>query len=165
MTWLTRAAAALVIVGLTGYVFAVQSDLDKAHQAQDHTNKILNAFQVFGSRSALLTPEPGQKGGGEAVMLPSGHVIVSLAGLVPTSGDAVDEVWLSFDGGQIARGGWFTVDSEGTGYLEMDSVPPTASLWLMVCREPNRNATEPGPVILTGTIWVYAAPAPTPTLK
>ena len=165
LTWLTRAAAALVIVGLTGYVFAVQSDLDKAKQVQDHTNKILNAVQVFGSRSTLLTPEQGQKGGGEAVMLPSGHIYLYLQGLAPTSGDEVYEVWLSADGAPIVRSGWFTVDSEGTGYLEMDSVPPSASLWLEVCREPNRNATAPGSAVVTGTIWVYSAPAPTPTLK
>jgi hypothetical protein len=165
LTWMTRAAAALVIVGLTGYVFAVQSDLDKAKTQQDHANKILNAFQVFGSRSALLTPEHGQKGGGEAVMLPSGHIILSLQGLTPTTGDGVYMVWLSADGGPIANAGWFTVDSQGTGYLEIASVPPSDSLWLLVSREANKNAARPGSPVVTGTIWVYSAPAPTPTIK
>ena len=163
-TWLTRAAAAVVIVALTGYVVAVQSDLNKAHQKEDHANTILNAIQVFGSRSVVLTPEQGQKGGGEAVMLPSGHVYVNLHGLQPTSGDEVYTVWLSTDGSAISKSGWFTVDSQGEGYLELDSVPPADSLWLMVCREPNKSAKKPGPAVVTGTIWVYSQPAPTPTV-
>jgi hypothetical protein len=163
VVWATRIAAAVVIVALTGYTVAVQSDLDKAHQAQDHTNKILNAIQVYGAKSTLMTPEAGQKGGGEAVMLPSGHVYVYLHGLQATSGDQVYTLWLSTDGSPLLKSGSFTVDATGEGYLELDSVPPSDSLWLEVCREPNRDAQKPGTPVVTGTIWVYSQPAPTPT--
>jgi hypothetical protein len=163
VVWATRVAAAVIIVALTGYTVAVQSDLDKAHQAQDHTNKILNAIQVYGARSTLMTPEKGQKGGGEAVMLPSGHVYLYLHGLQATSGDQVYTLWLSTDGSSLTKSGSFTVDATGEGYLELDSVPPSDSLWLEVCREPNRNADKPGTPVVTGTIWVYSQPAPTPT--
>jgi hypothetical protein len=163
VVWLTRVAAAVIIVSLAGYVVAVQGDLDKAHQAQDHTNKVLNYLAVYGSRSTVMTPEPGQKGGGEAVMLPSGHVIVYLHGLQKTSGDEVYTLWLSSDGGALVKSGSFTADAEGEGFLELDSVLPFDSLWLMVCREPNGNAEKPGTAVVTGTIWVYSQPAPTPT--
>jgi hypothetical protein len=163
VVWATRVAAAVVIVALTGYTVAVQSDLDKAHQAQDHTNKILNAIQVYGARSTVMTPEKSQKGGGEAVMLPSGHVYLYLHGLQATSGDQVYTLWLSTDGGSVVKAGSFTVDATGEGYLELDSVPPSDSLWLEVCREPNGNADKPGTPVVTGTIWVYSQPAPTPT--
>jgi hypothetical protein len=162
--WLTRAAAAVVIVGLGGYALAVQGDLARAHQAQDHANTVLHYMQVPGARSAVLTPELGRQGAGDAVLLPSGHVYVLLHGLEPTKGDEVYMVWSSADGGTIARDGWFTVDDQGEGSLEMDNVPPSDSLWLMVCREPNSNVEKPtGPAIVTGTIWVYSVPAPTPT--
>ena len=39
-----------------------------------------------------------------------------------------------------------------------------ASVWVYICREPNRDVTRPtGPVIVAGTIYMWAAPASTPT--
>ncbi len=163
MVWGTRAAAVLVIVGLGGYAFAVQSDLNKAQENRDHATKVYNDGQVYGSKWAVLTPETGQKGGGVALMLPSGHVEISLHGLVATKGDEVYGVWLSADGKALTKSGTFTVDAQGEGYLELDSVPPSSSLWVLVCREANRDVAAPGTSVVTGTIWVYATPAPTPT--
>jgi hypothetical protein len=162
--WLTRVAAAVVIVSLAGYAVAVQHDLDKAHEAQDHTNTVLNYMQVPGARSAVLAPQGGNKGAGEAVLLPSGHVVVLLHGLEPTKGDEVYMVWLSVDSGASTSAGWFTVDDRGEGFLTTVNVPPTDSLWVMICREPNSGVQKPtGPAIVTGTIWVYSIPDPTPT--
>ena len=164
VVWVTRVAAAVAIVSLAGYAVAVQGDLARAQQAKDHTNQVLQYMQVPGARSAVMTPEAGRKGAGDAVMLPSGHVYVLLHGLEPTKGDEVYMVWSSADGGAIARAGVFTVDDQGEASVEMDNVPPSDSLWLMVCREPNSGVEKPtGPAIVTGTIWVFSVPAPTPT--
>jgi hypothetical protein len=94
--WITRAAAAFAIVSLVGYAVAVQSDLNKAHETQDHANTVYSYMQVPGARSAVLTPQGGNKGVGDAVLLPSGHVIAWLHALQPTKGDEVYMVWLSF---------------------------------------------------------------------
>ena len=164
VVWATRVAAAVAIISLVGYAVAVQGDLAKAHEAQDHTNAILNYLQVPGARSAVLTPQGGNKGAGDAVLLPSGHVVVLLHGLAATTGDEVYTVWLSADSGAITNAGSFTVDDQGEGFLHMINVPPSDSLWVMVCREPNANVQKPtGPAVVSGTIWVYSAPAPTPT--
>jgi hypothetical protein len=163
-TWITRVAAAVVIVGLVGHAVAVQGDLNHAHDAQATTNNFYDILDQPGARSAVLAPEAGRKGAGDAVLLPSGHVEVLLHGLAPTKGDEVYMVWSSVDSGAVTKAGWFTVDDTGVGYLKMDNVPPSDSLWLMVCHEPDSGVVKPtGPVIVTGTIWVYSVPAATPT--
>lgn len=163
-TWLTRVAAAVVIVGLVGHAVAVQGDLNHAHDAQATANNFYDNLGQPGARSAVLIPEAGRKGAGDAVLLPSGHVEVLLHALTPTTGDEVYMVWSSVDGGSVVKAGAFTVDDTGVGYLKMDNVPPTDSLWLMVCREPNGQVQKPtGPAIVTGTIWVYSTPEPAST--
>lgn len=163
--WFSRVAAAVAIVGLVGYAVAVQGDLSKYQKSQDHTNAVYYAMQQHGSRSALLTPEDGNKGAGEAVLMQSGHVIVNLHGLVPTKGDEVYMVWFSADSGSSTKAGWFTVDNFGEGYLEIDNVTTSATLWVQVCREPNSDVTKPtGPTIVTGTISLWPTPAATPTV-
>ena len=162
--WITRAAAAFAIVSLVGYAVAVQADLNKAHETQDHANTVYSYMQVPGARSAVLTPQGGNKGVGDAVLLPSGHVIAWLHALQPTKGDEVYMVWLSSDSGPITKAGWFTVDDRGEGFLTMVNVSPSDSLWLMVCREPNTGVTWPSsPAIVAGTIWLYSVPEATPT--
>jgi len=161
--WAARAAAVFAIVALGGYAVAIQGDLGKAHEQQDHNQNIYNDIAVPGSRPAVLAPEKGEKGGGLAVMLPSGHVELSLHGLAATKGDQVYGVWLSSDGAALTKFGTFTVDAQGEGWLSLDSVPPSSSLWVMVCREANKDVVKPGTTVATGTIWVYATPAPTPS--
>jgi hypothetical protein len=162
--WITRVAAAVAIVGLVGYAVTLQSDLNKAHEAQDHAATVYNYMQDPGARSAVLTPQGGNKGAGDAVLLQSGHVFVLLHGLQPTKADEVYMVWLSSDSGPLTKAGWFTVGDQGEGFLQMINVPPSDSLWVMVCREQNSSVEKPSDqVVVTGTIWVYSAPAPTPT--
>jgi hypothetical protein len=161
--WLVRVAAVVVVVASVGYSVSVQNDLNNAETNKAHTAAVLHAASQPGARAAVLTASKDQLGGGDAVLLPTGHLVVNLHGLAPTTADEVYMVWLSTDGGAIAKGAWFTVDNQGEGYLEMDSIPPLDSLWLMICREPNVNVSKPGPAVVTGTIWVFSAPAPTPT--
>ena len=164
-SWMTRVAAAVVIVGLVGHAVAVQGEINHAHDAQATTNSFYNNLGQPGARYAALTPESGRTGAGNAVLLPSGHVEVLLYGLAPTTGDEIYMVWSSADGGSVVKAGSFTVDETGVGYLKMDNVPPADSLWLMICREPNGSVLKPtGPIIVSGTIWVYSAPPATPTV-
>jgi hypothetical protein len=162
--WFSRVAAAVAIVGLVGYAVVVQGDLSKYNTSMAHTNAVYHAMAQPGARSAVLIPQGANTGAGEAVLLPSGHVIVNLHGLAPTTGDEVYMVWFSADRGSSTKAGWFTVSDVGEGYLEMDDVPTWATLWLQVCREPNGDVTKPtGPTIVTGTISLWPTPAATPT--
>ncbi len=53
----------------------------------------------------------------------------------------------------VAKVGSFTVGDDGKGFLEVDNVPTSPSMWIFICREPNSKVTEPtGPTILSGTI-------------
>jgi hypothetical protein len=161
-TWATRIAAGLAIVALVGYAFALQGDLNRAHTAIDNSNKVLNAMANPQARSAVLS-QTGSQAAGKAVLLPSGHVLVYLNGLQPTAADAVYMVWLSVDGGATTKAGSLALDDQGKGFVEMDNVPPSSSLWVMVCREPNAGVAKPtGPVIAAGTIYVYDFPSERP---
>jgi hypothetical protein len=148
-----------VIVGLVGYAVNLQSDLDRQRQAQATANSFYDQYRVQGARQAELIPAVGQKGAGHALLLPSGHVKVLLYGLEPTKGDEVYSVWVSPDGGAVSKAGWFTVDDLGQGYIDMQNIPPSTTLWLMVCKEANAHVTTPGPVVATGTIELYVLPA------
>jgi hypothetical protein len=165
--WATRAAAAVVIVGLVGYAVNLQSDLNRQHQAQATANNFYDGAGQPGARVALMSAAGGQRGGGEAALLPSGHVTLLLHGLEPTKGNEVYSVWWSADGGAVTKAGWFTVDDNRQGYLDVQNLPASSTLWLMVCKEPTANETKPGPIVATGTILVYeppAGPLPTPTV-
>jgi hypothetical protein len=160
--WLTRVAAAVAVVSLVGYAVAVQGDLNHAHQAQATANSFYSQYNVQGVLHFVLTPEAGRQGAGDALLLPSGHVQVLLHGLAPTTGDEVYMVWSSVDGAAITRAGWFTVDDQGQGFLEIGNESPSSWLWLMVCLEPNSSAQKPtGPVIVTGALWLYSFPSAT----
>jgi hypothetical protein len=153
LTWTTRVAAVVAIVALSGYSYILQGELAKAHAAQDHETAILNALTRPDTRTAQLSALDGSKAGGLAALRPTGHIIVNLHNLSATTGDEVYAIWLSADGGPAAKVGWFTVDGSGEGYLEVDNVPTSASLWLFVCKEPNANVTQPtGPKVVSGTI-------------
>jgi hypothetical protein len=161
--WATRVAAAVAIVGLVGYAVALQGDLNHAHTALDNSNKVLNAMTEQQARSAVLASGNGSAGAGVAVLLSSGHVLMDLHGLAPVKADQVYMAWLSSDGGATTKAGILTVDDQGKGFLELDNPRPVSSLWLMVCIEPNASVTRPtGPVIASGTIWLFSSPTGTP---
>jgi hypothetical protein len=160
--WVTRVAAAVAVVSLVGYAVALQGDVNHLHDVQVKTDKILHDISDPRARSAVLASPVGSKSAGEAWLLPSGNVDVLLHGLEPTKGDEVYTVWSSVDGGAIFRAGWFTVDDQGQGSLEIDNASPSSSVWLMVRLESNSDVQMPtGPVIVTGTIWVYSVPPAT----
>ena len=160
--WATRVAAAVAIVSLVGYAVVLQGDLNHAHAALDNSNKVLNAMSEQQARSAVLSSGDGSSGAGVAVLLPSGHVLMDLHGLAPVQADQVYMAWLSSDGGATTKAGILTVDDQGKGFLELDNPRPVSSLWLMVCLEPNASVTKPGPVVASGTIWLFTTPTGTP---
>jgi anti-sigma-K factor RskA len=99
-----------------------------------------------------LTAVDSSSASGLAVLRTSGNIQVRLHGLTATKADQVYMVWLSSDGGTPARVGWLTADDSGEGYLTVDKVPTSASLWIFVCKEPNSNVTKPtGLIVVSGT--------------
>jgi hypothetical protein len=159
-SWATRAAAAILIVGLLGTVLSLRGALDEANNNPDIWGYIGEA----GQRSAVLAPVVGGEGAGAAALLPSRNLKVYVSGLAATHGDEVYVVWVSVDGGAARSAGWFTVDDSGKGQATMSDVSPSSGIVIYVCREANRYVTRPtGPVVLTGTIVMWASPASTPT--
>ncbi len=159
-SWATRAAAAILIVGLLGTVVSLRGALDEAQNNPDIWGYIGEA----GSRSAVLAPVVGAEGAGAAALLPSHNLKVYVSGLTATHGDEVYVVWISVDGGAARSAGWFTVDESGKGQATMSDLSPSSSIVIYVCREASRYVTRPtGPVVLTGTIVMWASPASTPT--
>ncbi len=158
-TWMARVAAAVAVVSLVGYAVALQGDVNHLHEVEKNADNVLNDVTDPQARSAALVSQVGSNVAGEAWLLPSGHVDVMMSGLEPTTNDQVYVVWSSADGSPTVKAGWFTVDDQGKGFLQIDNASPSNSLWLMVCLEPNKNVQRPtGPVIATGTIWVYSPP-------
>ncbi|MGA3029750.1 MAG: anti-sigma factor [Candidatus Limnocylindrales bacterium] len=153
VTWTTRVAAAVAVVVLAGYALVLQGDLSKIRTSHDHETQVLNVLTQTGTMKAVMTAMDGSKAGGIAALRPTGNIQVLLHGLSATQGDQVYIVWLSRDNGVPAKVGSFTVDDSGEGYLAVDNVPTSASLWIFVCREPNANVTKPtGPMIVSGTV-------------
>jgi hypothetical protein len=151
--WLARAAAAVVVVGLAGYAFVVQGDLNRALQDQDHAKTVLNVIGQPGSRSVSLADVSATGAGGTAALLPSGHLVVWLNHLAQTHGDQVYSVWLTGGTDSPVKLGSFYPGGDGTGFLEVDNVPTSASLWISVNREPNPNVAKPtGLNILSGAL-------------
>jgi hypothetical protein len=159
LTWTMRAAAAVAIVALSGYSINLQSQLSAARANQDAQASMLAALGDPGTRHAVLVPVDGSLAGGVAALRPTGHILFNAYGLAATTGTHEYVVWLSSgDGsptGSWTKEGSFTVDSSGTGRLEVDNVPTTANLWIYVCLEANDNVKQPtGPRVLSGTIWL-----------
>jgi hypothetical protein len=158
-TWLTRAAAAIVILGLLGTVVTLRGALDRAQE-----NDIWGYIGTAGSRSTVLAPAAEGDGAGAAALLPNGSLRVHVSGLKPTHDDEVYVVWISVDGGSSRSAGWFTVDDSGVGDVAMKGISASASIQIYVCREASKNVTQPtGPVVLSGKILMWAEPASTPT--
>ena len=151
LTWTMRAAAAVVILALSVNTVALQGELAKARKIQSEDASINYAI-TQGARTASLTAVDSSSASGLAVLRTSGNIQVRLHGLTATKADQVYMVWLSSDGGTPAKVGWLTADDSGEGYLAVDQVPTSASLWIFVCKEPNSNVTKPtGLIVVSGT--------------
>ena len=104
------------------------------------------------NRFGVLTPLGAGHAQGLAVLWPTNHLYVYVNGLAPTSGDQVYMVWVTA-GKDVSLAGYFRVDSQGDGTVQMDNVPRASSLWVQVCIEPNEHVTAPtGPTVASGTV-------------
>jgi hypothetical protein len=152
-TWMARAAAAVVVVGLGAYAFVVQGDLNRALQDQERAKTVLNVIGQPGSRSVSLADVSATGAGGTAALLPSGHLVVWLNHLAQTHGDQAYSVWLAGGTGSPVKLGSFYPGGDGTGFLELDNVPTASTLQIVVTLEPNTNSTAPtGQLILSGVL-------------
>jgi hypothetical protein len=148
-----RVAAAAAIVVLTGAGVVVQGNLDKAAKSQNEDTTLVNALIQNDTRSATLSPAGDSKAAGIAAVMPTGHVILKLYGLAPTTNDEVYVVWLTTDKGGPTKVGSFTPEDTGVGWLEVYNVPTSASLWIYVSKEPNdKGTTRVGPIIVSGMV-------------
>ena len=153
MTWSMRAAAAVAILVLTGTGIFVQDGLAKALKAQQEDTTLNNALILNDTRTAVMSPTGGSKAGGIAVLMPTGHLILKVYGLAQTRNDEVYVAWLTTDKGGPTKVGSFTPDENGVGWLEVDNVPTSASLWLYVSKEPNARVTQAtGPIVVSGMV-------------
>jgi hypothetical protein len=153
--WLGRIAAAVAVVALAGYAVVVQADLNKAKEDQQHARTVLNVIGQPGARTAVLTDEQGTGAGGTVALLPSGHIVVYLNHLPQTHANEIYTVWVTGDNGSRVKVGSFYPEDDGTGFLEVDNVPTSASLWISVNREPNTSVSKPtGPEVLSGTLSI-----------
>jgi nitroreductase len=155
LTWSMRVAAAVAIVVLTGAGVVVQGNLDKAAKSQNEDKTLVNALIQNDTRSATLSPAGDSKAAGIAAVMPTGHIILKLYGLAPTSNDEVYVVWLTTDKGGPTKVGSFTPEDTGVGWLDVENVPTSASLWIYVSKEPNdKGTTRLGPVIVSGMVSI-----------
>jgi len=153
VAWITRVAAAVAVIALAGYAFAVQGDLNKAKQDQSHLAAVMNVIGQSDTRTVSLIDNEGKGANGFAALRPNGHIIVNLNSLAVTHGDQIYMVWLTGANNVPVKVGAFTVGDDGKGWVEVQNVSTSASMWITVCREPNSNVTRPtGPTILSGTI-------------
>ena len=153
MTWAMRAAAVVAVIAVAGFGVEVQGSLARALKNNAEDNNINYALQQPDTRTAVMSATDGSKASGLAALRPTGHIILKLYGLKATQGDQVYIVWLNSGSGAATKAGSFSVDDSGVGYLEVDSVPTSAGLWIFVCREANDRVGAPtGPMVVSGTI-------------
>lgn len=153
LTWSMRVAAAVAIVVLTGTGVIVQGNLDKAAKSQNEDSKIVNALIDNATRSATMSAPGTSKLAGIALLMPTGHIILKMYALAPTSNDEVYAVWLTTDRGGPTKVGSFTPEDTGVGFLEVYDVPTSANVWVVVSKEPNDKGTvRTGPIIASGLI-------------
>lgn len=147
LAWVTRIAAAVAVVAVVGYGFGVIREPGAGPSAGPSFD-----YKGQGTRYAGLTSQGTSQAAGLAVLKPSGHLYVYVNGLPPTTGDQVYMVWVTAAKDTILAG-YFTVNAQGDGSIQMDNVPRAASLWVQVCIEPNEHVTKPtGPTVASGTI-------------
>ena len=146
LAWATRVAAAVAVVGVALYGFGVINEPKASNP---------NRWEVISpdSKYAVLTSQGNSQAGGVIALRSTGHLLVYVNGLEPTKGDQVYMVWITAGGNPIAAG-YFAVNDQRDGQVEVDSVPKAPSLWVTVCLEPNDQVTTPtGPVVASGTIF------------
>ena len=148
LAWTTRVAAAAAVVAVVAYGFGVIREPGAGPSAGPSFD-----YKGQGTVYAGLTPQASSHAAGLAVLKPSGHLYVYVNGLAPTTGDQVYMVWVTAAKDTILAG-YFTVNAQGDGSIQMDNVPRAASLWVQVCIEPNEHVTQPtGPTVASGTIF------------
>ena len=148
LAWTTRVAAAAAVVAVVAYGFGVIHEPGAGPSAGPSFD-----YKGQGTVYAGLTPQASSHAAGLAVLKPSGHLYVYVNGLAPTTGDQVYMVWVTAAKDTILAG-YFTVNAQGDGSIQMDNVPRAASLWVQVCIEPNEHVTQPtGPTVASGTIF------------
>ena len=148
LAWTTRVAAAAAVVAVVAYGFGVIHEPGAGPSAGPSFD-----YKGQGTVYAGLTPQASSHAAGLAVLKPSGHLYVYVNGLAPTTGDQVYMVWVTAAKDTILAG-YFTVNAQGDGSIQMDNVPRAASLWVQVCIEPNEHVTKPtGPTVASGTIF------------
>lgn len=153
VTWTTRIAAAVAVVVLAGYALVLQGDLAKAQKVHQEDTNLSYLITQPDTRTAVMVATDGSRASGLAALRPTGHVIVRLYNLAPTTGDQIYSVWVSGNDAAPVKVGSFAVDDSGTGYLEVDNVPTSVSLWIFVGKEPNANVTKPtGPMVVSGSV-------------
>jgi hypothetical protein len=148
LVWATRVAAAAAVVAVVAYGFGVIVEPGAGPSAGPSLD-----YKGPGTVYAGLTPQASSHAAGLAILKPSGHLYVYVNGLAPTTGDQVYMVWITASTDTILAG-YFTVNAQGDGSIQMDNVPRAASLWVQVCIEPNEHVTKPtGPTVASGTIF------------
>jgi hypothetical protein len=149
LVWATRIAAAVAILAVVGYGYGVIRE-PGAKPSETASLFAPGPQARFGVLAAA--PSAGQAHG-LLVLMPTDHLYVYVNGLAPTTGDQVYMVWVTA-GKNVSLAGYFRVDSQGDGTVQMDNVPRAPSLWIQVCIEPNEHVTKPtGPTVASGTIF------------
>jgi hypothetical protein len=149
LVWATRIAAAVAIVAVVGYGYGVIRE-PGAKPSESASLFAPGPQARFGVLAAA--PSAGQAHG-LLVLMPTDHLYVYVNGLAPTTGDQVYMVWVTA-GKDVSLAGYFRVNSQGDGTVQMDNVPRAPSLWIQVCIEPNEHVTKPtGPTVASGTIF------------
>jgi hypothetical protein len=107
-----------------------------------------------GTRVAVLNPPSTQsQAAGLAILMPSGHIYVTVNHLEAAQGDEAYVVWLAAGNGAQSKVGVLKVDGSGTGQLDVENVATSPDIWISICLEPNANVTvSSGPMVLSGTI-------------
>jgi hypothetical protein len=147
LVWATRVAAAVAVVVLAAYGFGMMRE-PGAGPSQSPSLFVLGEQDRFG----VLTAQGASHAQGFVDLRPTDHLYVYVNGLAPTTGDQVYMVWVTA-GKDVSLAGYFTVNAQGVGTVQMDNVPRAASLWVQVCIEPNEHVTKPtGPTVASGTI-------------
>jgi hypothetical protein len=146
LLWATRVAAAAAVVAVVAYGFGVIREPGAGPSSPP-------SYNVIGPDIHYAVLTGGGKSAGIAALQPSGHLYVYVNGLAPTTGDQVYMVWVTASKDTVLAG-YFTVNAQGDGTVQMDNVPRAASLWVQVCIEPNEHVTQPtGPTVASGTIF------------
>ncbi len=147
LAWATRVAAAVAVVVLVGYGFGVIRE-PSATPSPSGVEHVVGSQNRFG----VLAPLGSSHAQGFVVLMPTNHLYVYVNGLAATTGDQVYMVWVTA-GKDVSLAGYFRVDSQGDGTVQMDNVPRAPNLWVQVCIEPNSSVTKPtGPTVASG--WV-----------